>query len=149
MPAKIFRSFLYCTVLLFLLVLVAHAAQAVKWDSLVRLDDLAERCAALSEAKDVFGLRKLIKPVTAAMATVAADPVPAGVKAPDQVKILQADLKSLTETLADPGIQSDDALVAILAAIHPVVEKVMEAAGMPHVHENDLPGDKPAQETRP
>jgi len=149
MSGKIYRFFLICTVLHISFVLVAHAATAVKWDALKRLDSLAEHCAALADTKDVTGLRALIKPLKNAMAAVAADPVPAGAKAPDQVTILQADLKNLTEVLSDPNHQTDADLVAILAGIHPVVENLMEVAGMPHVHENDDQADKPKQEIRP
>lgn len=149
MSGKICRFFLICTVLHISFVLVAHAATAVKWDALKRLDTLAERCEVLADTKDVTGLRQLIKPLKKAMAAVAADPVPAGAKAPDQVKVLQADLKNLTEGLSDPDHQTDADLVAILAGIHPVVENLMEVAGMPHVHANDDQTAQPAQEIRP
>ena len=149
MSNKIFRSFLICTLINVFFVLVANAGTVVKCASLKKLDDLAERCEALSDSKDVSGLRKLIKPVKAAMAVVAADPVPKGAKLPDQVKILQADLKNLAEVLSDPQIESNAEFVEILAGIHPVVENLMEAAGMPHVHENDEHVDKPTQENRP
>ena len=32
--------------------------------------------------------------------------------------------------------------------VHPVVENLMEASGMPHVHENDEHEDKATQEKR-
>jgi len=149
MSGKIYRFFLICTVLHISFVLVAPAATAVKWDALQRLDSLAERCEALADTKEVTGLRQLINPLKKAMVAVAADPVPAGAKAPDQVTILQADLKNLTEVLSDPDHQTDADLVALLAGIHPVVENLMEVAGMPHVHANDDPAAKPTQEIRP
>ena len=149
MSNKIFRSFLICAFLNVFLVLSTNAGTVVKWDSLKKLDDLAERCEALSDSKDVSGLRGLIMPVRTAMAMVAADPVPENAKLPDQVKFLQADLKNLSEVLSDPQIEANTEFVEILAGIHPIVENLMEAAGMPHVHENDEQVNKATQENRP
>ena len=149
MSEKIFRSFLICALINVFFVLVSNAETVVKWDSLKKLDDLAERCEALSDSKDVPGLRELVKPVKNAMTVVAVDPVPKGAKLPDQVKILQADLKNLAEVLSDPQIETKSEFVEIFAGIHPIVENLMEAAGMPHVHENDVHVNKPAQENRP
>jgi hypothetical protein len=149
MVKKIFRSLSVCALLCISFALVGHAETVVKWDSLKKLDVLAERCEALSDAHDVAELRKLVQPVKAAAAIVATDPVPVGAKAPDQVKVLQSDLKSLTDVLTDPGPQTDAELTAILASVHPIVEKLMEGAGMPHVYENEAPPGKPAKETRP
>jgi len=146
---KIFRSFLIYALINVFFVLVANAETVVKWDSLKNLDNLAERCEALSDSKDISGLRKLIKPVRSAMASVAADPVPKDAKLPDQVKFLQADLKNLSEVLSDPQIEANTEFVEILAGIHPIVENLMEAAGMPHVHENDEQVNKATQENRP
>ena len=148
MSRKIFRSLLVGVLLSVSVAFVASAETVVKWDSLKKLDDLAERCEALSETNDVAALRKLAGPVKAAAAIVATDPVPAGANAPDQVKVLQADLQSLTDALTDSG-QPDAEVAAILAGIDPIVGKLMEAAGMPHVHENDEQQDQPAKEPRP
>lgn len=137
MLKKIYLFLGVCAVLHVSFAFMAHAGTVVEWDSLKKLDVLAERCQALSEANDVAELRKLVKPVKAAMAIVVADPMPVGAKAPDQVKVLQSDLKSLADALTDTGAQADAELVAILAGIDPVVGKLMEAAGMPHVHENE------------
>ena len=59
-------------VLLFILALpLAHAREAVvKWPSLKKLDDLAEKCEALSEKKDVAALRKIAASVKTAAETV-------------------------------------------------------------------------------
>ena len=138
-----------CAFLNVFLVLSTNAGTVVKWDSLKKLDDLAERCEALSDSKDVSGLRGLIMPVRTAMAMVAADPVPENAKLPDHVKFLQADLKNLSEVLSDPQIEANTEFVEILAGIHPIVENLMEAAGMPHVHENDEQVNKATQENRP
>ena len=149
MSHKLFRICTFCALLQLTLVLVAHGETVVTWKSLKKLDVLAERCEALSDAHDVAELRKLVKPVKDAATIVAADPVPVGAKAPDQVKVLQSDLKSLTDVLTDTSTQTDAELTAILASVHPIVEKLMEGAGMPHVHENEATTGRPAKEIRP
>ena len=121
--------------LIFALSVAQAAAAGVQWPSLKRLDDLAERCEALSDKKDVSGLRKIAAEVKSAMKVVTSDAVPKGAKQPSQVKVLQGDLKSLADALGDPKKQDGEELTAILAGVHPLVEALMAASGMPHVHE--------------
>ena len=127
----------FCSLLQLVLVFVAHSATVVTWNSLKKLDDLAERSEALCERKAVAELRKLAPAIKKAAAVVIADPVPVGAKDPGQVKVLQGDLKSLSDALTNPKQQDGVELTAILSGIHPIVEKLMEAAGMPHVHEDE------------
>ncbi len=126
-------------VLLFVLVLPLARAEkvVVKWPSLKKLDDLAERCEALCERKEVAALRKIASSVKDAAKAVESEPVPKGAKSPDEVKVLQSDLKSLADSIGDSVKQDSEELTAILAGIHPIVEKLMEASGMPHVHEKE------------
>ena len=123
--------------------LVRAAEVVVKWPSLKKLDDLAEKCEALSERKDVPALRKIAASVKSSATVVSADAVPKNAKQPAQVKVLQADLKSLTDSIGDPATQDGEELTAVLAGIHPIVEQLMEASGMPHVHEPEKKEDKP------
>ena len=131
--------------LLFILALpLAHAGEAVvKWPSLKKLDDLAERCEALSEKKDVAALRKIAASMKTAAEAVESEGVPKNAKEPEQVKVFQGDLKSLTDSITDPEKQDAEELSALLAGVHPIVEQLMEASGMPHVHETNGEGNKP------
>ena len=149
MSKKIILTLGVCALLYVAFTLAANAETVVKWDSLEKLDVLAERCQALSDANDAAELRKLVIPVRAAMGIVAADRIPVGAKAPDQVKILQTELTSLIEALNDSGTQVDVELISILTSIDPIVGKMMEAAGMPHVHKNDDQADEPTKEKHP
>ena len=112
----------------------------VQWPDLKQLDDLAERCEALCDRKDVAALRKIAGDVKAL------DPVPDGARQPDAINALQSDLSSLADSIRDPVQQDGAELTAILAGMHPIVEKLMEAAGMPHVHENEKPATPPTRE---
>lgn len=123
--------------ILLLVMMTVRAETVVKWPSLKKLDDLAEKCEALSEQKDVAGLRKIAASVKIAAKAVQTEAVPTGAKEPERVKVLQGDLKSLTESISDPAKQDGEELTAILAAVHPIVEQLMEASGMPHVHEEE------------
>jgi len=121
---------------------LAKAEDVVKWPNLKKLDDVAERCEALSDRKDIPGLRKVAAAAKEAAVAVEKDKVPANAKDKERVKTLQADLKSLSDALGDPAKQDGDELLDILGGIHPVVEQLMEASGMPHVHE-----EQPKKET--
>ena len=149
MSKKTILSLGVCALLYVAFTLAANAETVVKWDSLKKLDVLAERCQALSDANDAAELRKLVIPVRDAMGIVAADRIPMEAKAPDQIKILQTELTSLIEALNDSGTQVDVELISILTSIDPIVGKMMEAAGMPHVHENDDQADEPSKEKHP
>jgi hypothetical protein len=126
----------------FVLALAVRAETVVTWEALKKLDVLAERCEALCEKYDVVALRQLAATVKQAALVVATDALPKGAKQPDQIKVLQGDLKSLADAITAPAQQDAAALTAILAGMHPIVEKLMEAAGLPHVHESDAPAKK-------
>ena len=129
--------------------LSAPAADAVvRWSSLKKLDELAEQCEALSEQKNTAALRKIAPEVKAAALVVAKDAVPGNAAKPAEVKVLQGDLKNLADAITDPSTQNGAELTTILAGVHPIVENLMEAAGMPHVHEDEAK-DTPAAKAKP
>ncbi len=137
MFTKIFRICTLLTVLQLSVVLLAHGENVVHWDALKELDELAEQAEVLCEENDVDKLLLLVAPIKEAATQVATDAVPAGAKDAAQVKLLQSDLKSLSDALPSSKQQNGAELVGILSAFHPIVEKLMEATGMPHVHEHE------------
>lgn len=145
MVIQLLRTCTFFVLLQLVFVLTAQGATTVTWNSLKKLDDLAERSEVLCERKAVAELRKLAPAIKKAAAVVIADPVPRDAKNSGQVKILQGDLKSLHNGLSNPAQQDGGELSAIICGIHPIVEALMEAAGMPHVHEDEKPskGSKP------
>ena len=108
-------------------------AVPVEWPDLQQLDELAERCEALCNQKDVAALRQMAESIKAAMITVALDSLPDGARHPTEVNALQSDLANLADSIQDPVQQDGAELVAILAKVHPIVGKLREAAGVPHV----------------
>jgi hypothetical protein len=123
--------------------MLAKADEVVKWPNLKKLDDVAERCEALCDKKDIPELRKVAAAAKAAAVTVENDKIPANAKDKERVKTLQSDLKSLTDVLGDPKTEDGDELMGVLSSIHPIVEQLMEASGMPHVHEEPKKNESP------
>jgi hypothetical protein len=124
--------------------MLAKADEVVKWPNLKKLDDVAERCEALCDSKNIPELRKIAAAAKAAAVTVENDKIPANAKDKERVKTLQSDLKSLTDVLGDPKTEDGDELMGVLSSIHPIVEQLMEASGMPHVHEEPKKNQAPA-----
>ena len=108
----------------------------VQWPDLKALDDSAEKAETPPAGADLASLRQLGTNIKAAALQVAQDPLPAGAHQPEQVKVLQKDLGNLTQSLADPATMSEANLRQVLPGFHPIVEQLMETAGMPHVHEH-------------
>lgn len=136
MRSRLKSPLMVAAISLFTMVL-AHAGEVIKWPALKKLDDVAERCEALCDRKDIPALRKVAADARKAAVAVVDDKIPAAAKDRERVKILQADLKSLVDALGDPATQDGEELLGLLAGIHPIVAQLMEAAGMPHVHEEE------------
>ncbi|MBK1883766.1 hypothetical protein JIN85_15210 [Luteolibacter pohnpeiensis] len=122
-------------VVFFCLASIGFSEEVVKWPNLRKLDEVAEKCEALSEIKDIKALRNIATTAKLASEAVEKDKIPANAKDPHKIKTLQSDLKSLTDLLDHPATQDGEEVMDLLAGIHPIVEQLMEAAGMPHVHE--------------
>jgi hypothetical protein len=110
-------------------------AQGVQWPNLRALDELAEAAEAAAPNGPLPALRELADKIKPSAEKVAVDPPPNGAAKPDQVKVLQNDLKNLADAL-QPGTMPEAELRANLNSLHPIVEQLMAAAGMPHVHEH-------------
>jgi hypothetical protein len=129
------RRLCTCAFLYLSAALTASADEVVKWPNLKKLDDLAEKCEGLSDARDIAGLRQVSAATKTAAIAVEKDEIPAAAKDKARVKTLLGDLKSVTDSLTDPKTQDGEELLGLLAGVHPIVEQLMEASGMPHVHE--------------
>jgi hypothetical protein len=124
--------------LLLIAMAAAHTRAAdgpVGWPALSMLDALSERCALLVASQDVAEARRIVPSMKLAAETVAKDSPPKNAKQPEQVKVCQADLKSLAAAIDALDPKDVDELAGLLAGVHAVVEQLMEAVGMPHVHQ--------------
>ncbi len=108
------------------------ATDTVEWPALKGMDYQAERAEARVDAgADAEELEAVSEAVIAAASVLMDSGVPANVASRSAVDARLEDVRDLLEALkAEPG--SAD----VLKAFHPVVAGLMDAAGMPHVHEH-------------
>ncbi len=107
----------------------------VVWAKLRVLDEYSETALQFANNNDVESLKEKAVELMSAAKLVAEGAPPDNVKQPEQVKVLQQDLTDLI--VDDPGNLPPEELADRVHAIHSVVVKLMEAAGMPHVHDHD------------
>ena len=112
----------------------APAPQGVQWPDLRALDDLTHRTDALATRSDADALRELLPEVHRLTLAVANGPAPEGSKDASRLAILQKDLASLAEFVADPATMTDAEVIIQAKSFHPLVLEIMAAAGMPHGH---------------
>lgn len=108
----------------------------VQWPALKHLDEWAEKGEGWSEEGKVAEMRQNLPALRKAVEDLLASPVPANAKDPGAVKLVLSDLKDLDHQLSKTPL-SDDELKVQVASLHPIVERLMGAAGLPHVHEHE------------
>ena len=64
--------------------------------------------------------------------------VPSNAADPQQIELILGDLNSLVDGLAAENLD-DVSLENLVLGLHPVIAKLIEAAGMPHIHANEGP----------
>lgn len=108
------------------------AEKTVTWPELTQLDAVVIRAARSANAGDIAAVSESRPDLLEAGRAVSAPTIPSNAADRQRVQALLADLTSLIDSLADEP--DDETLVAIVLGLHPVIENLMEAAGMPHVH---------------
>jgi len=120
---------------------LSQNSPGIQWESLHDLDELAEQAEEAGGQGDAAALNDLANKIRPIALRVASDTLPTGVHDPNQVQILQQDLRNLAANLPDEHLPIPETdLRQTLKAFHPIVEHLMEAAGMPHVHEHEKEG---------
>jgi hypothetical protein len=109
-------------------------ASIVEWPAVRELDELAHRAGAAADGGDVAALRAMLPDLNRLAKAAATDAIPGNARNAVQVEMLQLDLENLADALADPAALADEDLHASVEALHPVIEGLMLAAGLPHVH---------------
>ena len=103
----------------------------VQWPELKALDTLSAGAEIVIERGDEEKLRQLADQMKVATIALADAPLPPGVKNSGDLERMLGSLKELAATLDDPEHVHD-----AVRAFHPVVEKLMETAGVPHTHDH-------------
>ena len=102
----------------------------VSWPELVRFDDISYRAEGFLRAGDMDAVLDMRAELLESGRAVTPDTIPANVPDRPTVETILGDLSDLVEDLA----ADEEALRRLLPGVHPVVARLMRAAGMPHVH---------------
>lgn len=112
----------------------------VVWPELSAFDEYAWRAEGLAMVKDRDALLKMRTALLEAGWAVSPASMPENVANRELVHELIGDLSSLVNGIATSDLP-DVRLFALAEGMHPVVEALFEAAGMPHVHAHEGPND--------
>lgn len=113
----------------------AAGKEALEWDALRGLDELAVEAERVPEG-DEAALRAAASKLKAQIATLTGGEIPAGVENPERTELLLNDLRGLMDAMGDTSATETAALRGAVGAVHPIVEQLMEASGVPHVHDH-------------
>ena len=114
------------------------AEETVSWPEIADFDNLAFQADGLVRVKDLEAVRDLHADLVKAGMAVTPSSIPANAAKPKEVELILSDLSNLVSGLqADP--LDDSSLENLVLGLHPVIAKLIEAAGMPHIHANEGP----------
>ena len=142
--ARRFFSFLCITVAIFGIsscerpVTETEDENEVSWPEITHFDDLAFRADGLVRVKDLSAARALLSELVQSGLALKASSIPHNASAPQEVELILGDLANLIDALEKDNLD-DASFENLVLGLHPVVAKLIEAAGMPHVHANEGP----------
>ena len=112
--------------------------EQVSWPEITRFDDIAFRADGYIRVEDISAVRELLADLLLAGKALTKESIPANVADPQQVELILGDLSNLVSSLAAEEL--DDATLAdLVLGLHPVIAKLIDSAGMPHIHANEGP----------
>ena len=110
--------------------------ETVIWPEITDFDNLAFQADGLVRVKDLEAVRDLHADLVKAGMAVTPSSIPANAANPQEVELILSDLSNLISGLqADP--LDDSSMENLVLGLHPVIAKLIEAAGMPHIHANE------------
>ena len=112
--------------------------ETVSWPEINRFDDLAFQADGLARVEELGTVRELLSELLVAGKAVTPASVPSNAADPQQIELILGDLNSLVNGLAAENLD-DVSLENLVLVLHPVIAKLIEAAGMPHIHANEGP----------
>jgi hypothetical protein len=112
--------------------------EQVSWPEITRFDDIAFRADGYVRVEDISGVREVLADLLLAGKALTKESIPTNVADPQQVELILGDLSNLVSGLAAEEL--DDATLAdLVLGLHPVIAKLIDSAGMPHIHANEGP----------
>ena len=108
------------------------------WPEINPIYDLAFRADGLVRVKDLNAARAMHSELLNAGLALDPSNIPPYVANPQQVDFILGDLVSLVNGISKAG-PNDPAYETLILGLHPLIAKLIEAAGMPHIHANEGP----------
>jgi hypothetical protein len=112
--------------------------EQVSWPEITRFDDIAFRADGYVRVEDISGVREVLADLLLAGKALTKESIPTNVADPQQVELILGDLSNLVSGLAAEELD-DASLAALVLGLHPVIAKLIDSAGMPHIHANEGP----------
>ena len=112
--------------------------EPVAWPEIAHFDDVAFMADGYARVGDIAAVRESHAELLKAGKAVTPATVPANAAEPEEIELVLGDLTSLVDGLAAKELD-DTSLTNLVLGLHPVIAKLIEAAGMPHVHANEGP----------
>lgn len=110
--------------------------ETVSWPEIADFDNLAFQADGLVRVKDLEAVRDLHADLIKAGIAVTPSSIPANAANPQEVELILSDLSNLISGLQSDPLD-DSSLENLILGLHPVIAKLIEAAGMPHIHANE------------
>ena len=112
--------------------------ETVSWPEIADFDNLAFQADGLVRVQDLEAVRDLHADLVKAGMAVTTSSIPTNAANPKEVELILSDLSNLVSGLqANP--LDDSSMENLVLGLHPVIAKLIEAAGMPHIHANEGP----------
>ena len=115
---------------------IQNENETVSWPEITQFDNLAFQADGLVRVKDLSAVRELHAELLAAGLAVTSDSIPPNAANPHEIELLLGDLENLVTSLKDDELDKLT-LGNLVLGLHPVIAKLIEAAGMPHIHANE------------
>ncbi|MEC8496259.1 MAG: hypothetical protein VXZ39_15125 [Planctomycetota bacterium] len=111
--------------------------EVVVWPELAAFDEIAYVADGHARTGDLSAVASARAQLLEAGLLVTIATIPSNAADRTQAEATLGDLRSLVEGLAVD--QDEEALSSLVLGMHPVIEELMKAVGMPHVHANEGP----------
>ena len=112
--------------------------ETVSWPEITEFDNIAFQADGLVRVKDLEAARKILDELMKAGRAVTSTSIPSNAAKPEEVGLILSDLENLVSELGAENL-NDSSLENLILGLHPVIAKIIEAAGMPHIHANEGP----------
>ena len=110
--------------------------EVVSWPEINDFDNISFKADGLVRVKDLESVRQLKEELVKSGLSVTNESIPSNAANPEEVELLVKDLNNIVSDLTKDNID-DSSLESLILGLHPVIAKIIDAAGMPHIHANE------------